>query len=953
MTWLAWYSLAATLVAAVQLAAAMPSGSGHKRPSHFKGGSNYVGFDRKELHQRLHGRHYSSTYDPDYYRDECLSQGLTCVPEDDCVAKTPNGYLEGRVCPINFVPHNSLCVLPGIKNKVEPRTQAQVVDYCARLRTRPYYFQNAKEWRDFYGFVGQHAAEYYDLFMLDSRWDEDHERWEWLSTGDEIEWEKILQHDNCSLGNKELVREESGCLAFSVDRTSNCLRLRRIECTDTSLPFFCKDGSYESRCGQNENSLCCAVPTYSYYSKNKYGGPGSHGIHGASKRECWIKLDYPTTKTVTCHRALDVLGNLHPYPQPVRVGRSYYYFSRNPCRLSRQAVVSGMEVHDFITSYLLTEEVEIEEQIFIVGLRYDTKEDEFFWVNGKRVDYYNNETFWASGQPDKQSGTSKVSCVSYKKNGKNSYAWHLYRAEECAGPAVVNVCEMPIRSTKLVPSAKKVECGQRLERGVLARSFYKDVGYDDEEAQYGEFPWHVAVLQPSTYYDGVVMVFVCSGVLIHPEYVLTSAHCVIYSGNGDFSVSFGEWDLNDDSGQILETKLVAVNDVIIHPEHKSTSLMHDVALLQLEGKVDVDSYPHFGMGCLPYPRVFYYASHAWDCFTVGWPATKQGRTDRRVLQRIESDFLSSGRCRRYTKTYYDSAREYGKEGEGYDKEYGAHHLYYEHHGYFEDKFVPLICTEPYESDSCLDDNTPILVCKKASFVADDPLTGGVYDGPGEHYGDDYGPGDKYYGPGDKHYGPGDHYRGPGDKYDGPDHYRGPGDKHYGPGDHYRGPSYEHHGPDRYGGPKEEHYGSDDHYRGPRESHHAPDHYRGPEEEHYGPDDHHKRPSGHRGRAFGSTHSNRLRLWNSRIVNPFGDDRFDSDRWYVMGIGHDLNSCDSYGDTHKADSHHSKHRRPHQVFTPVHKYLSFIHQHLEPQPATEQDVADYPDGLAPHAYPTQA
>ncbi|MPC43957.1 hypothetical protein E2C01_037617 [Portunus trituberculatus] len=227
------------------------------------------------------------------------------------------------------------------------------------------------------------------------------------------------------------------------------------------------------------------------------------------------------------------------------------------------------------------------------------------------------------------------------------------------------------------------------------------------------------------------------------------------------------------------------------------------------------------------------------------------RTDRRVLQRIESDFLSSGRCRRYTKTYYDSAREYGKEGEGYDKEYGAHHLYYEHHGYFE------------------------------------------------------------------------------------------------------GPSYEHHGPDRYGGPKEEHYGSDDHYRGPRESHHAPDHYRGPEEEHYGPDDHHKRPSGHRGRAFGSTHSNRLRLWNSRIVNPFGDDRFDSDRWYVMGIGHDLNSCDSYGDTHKADSHHSKHRRPHQVFTPVHKYLSFIHQHLEPQPATEQDVADYPDGLAPHAYPTQA
>ena len=60
------------------------------------------------------------------------------------------------------------------------------------------------------------------------------------------------------------------------------------------------------------------------------------------------------------------------------------------------------------------------------------------------MDYYNNETFWASGQPDKQSGTSKVSCVAYRKGGKNSYLWHLYRPEECAGPAVVNVCEMPM-----------------------------------------------------------------------------------------------------------------------------------------------------------------------------------------------------------------------------------------------------------------------------------------------------------------------------------------------------------------------------------------------------------------------------------------------------------------------------------------------------------------------------
>ena len=47
-----------------------------------------------------------------------------------------------------------------------------------------------QEWKDFYDFVSRHSPEYYDWFMLDARWDHDHERWEWLSTGDEIEWEK-------------------------------------------------------------------------------------------------------------------------------------------------------------------------------------------------------------------------------------------------------------------------------------------------------------------------------------------------------------------------------------------------------------------------------------------------------------------------------------------------------------------------------------------------------------------------------------------------------------------------------------------------------------------------------------------------------------------------------------------------------------------------------------------
>lgn len=48
------------------------------------------------------------------------------------------------------------------------------------------------------------------------------------------------------------------------------------------------------------------------------------------------------------------------------------------------------------------------------------------------------------------------------------------------------------------------------------------------------------------------------------------------------------------------------------------STRHDLALLHLERPVDVDEYPHVGLGCLPSPRDFYQTTGAWECFTVGW-----------------------------------------------------------------------------------------------------------------------------------------------------------------------------------------------------------------------------------------------------------------------------------------------------------------------------------------------
>lgn len=44
-------------------------------------------------------------------------------------------------------------------------------------------------------------------------------------------------------------------------------------------------------------------------------------------------------------------------------------------------------------------------------------------------------------------------------------------------------------------------------------------------------------MQPRKYQGRVVLEFACSGALIDRQYVITSAHCVIYSADNDYVVS--------------------------------------------------------------------------------------------------------------------------------------------------------------------------------------------------------------------------------------------------------------------------------------------------------------------------------------------------------------------------------------------------------------------------------
>lgn len=99
---------------------------------------------------------------------------------------------------------------------------------------------------------------------------------------------------------------------------------------------------------------------------------------------------------------------------------------------------------------------------------------------------------------------------------------HVYRFGGQCNSFYHKCCKTPKDpgdNTKINTEDNRLNCGHRNPQG----AGWRITGDENNEAQFGEFPWMVAILLVDPVPNHT---YVCGASLIHPEVVLTAVHCI-------------------------------------------------------------------------------------------------------------------------------------------------------------------------------------------------------------------------------------------------------------------------------------------------------------------------------------------------------------------------------------------------------------------------------------------
>ncbi|XP_053668284.1 inactive CLIP domain-containing serine protease A28-like [Anopheles marshallii] len=180
--------------------------------------------------------------------------------------------------------------------------------------------------------------------------------------------------------------------------------------------------------------------------------------------------------------------------------------------------------------------------------------------------------------------------------------------------------------------ASSIKCGQFNNDGL-----HYELHHNDSLAQYAEFPWVAYIITNDNPNESVAKSdFVCGGTLIHPRFVVTTAHNT--DGKSNLIARFGEWDIST-TNEPYPHQDISVTEVIKHPDYVYNPIQNDIALLLLAESVQYQK--HIQPICLPQPADQFAGER---CISNGWG--KQRGVYANVMKKITLPVIANNDCTR-------------------------------------------------------------------------------------------------------------------------------------------------------------------------------------------------------------------------------------------------------------------------------------------------------------------
>lgn len=193
-------------------------------------------------------------------------------------------------------------------------------------------------------------------------------------------------------------------------------------------------------------------------------------------------------------------------------------------------------------------------------------------------------------------------------------------------------------------SSLEYNCGYSNPEGVGFSVPHETGESESTNAQFGEFPWHLALIEILGENERK---YLCGASLINPYVALTAAHCVENVHTDKLIVRAGEWDTQTTNEPFPHTNHI-VKSTVIHHHFNSTNLHNDIALIFLEEPVKLTA--HINTICLPTADLK--VDENTECYGTGWGVDEFFMTGyfRANLKKVKLPIVNKGNCQKLLRS---------------------------------------------------------------------------------------------------------------------------------------------------------------------------------------------------------------------------------------------------------------------------------------------------------------